>query len=200
MQEMPDAEININILNSLMYLYTAAVKPLEIEAKLLPQYALHKIEYDENTYAHLAKLHLNLRDLDKVVELFDKHDEAGLIPIRSMAHSYLEAGLRKKDTEIILHALSKFIEIKQEPHERVLKLLMNLKNIPDELYVMLKKNFTNYGAMLEKVRQFDKPTFRPQASGEYRGNFDRHHGPKRFNPKKNPKKALPYKVRKNMVL
>lgn len=149
---MPECEISVNILNSLLFMYRTAVKPMEIEAKVLPQYAIHKIDFDENTYAELAKLHLNLRDLDKVVEIFDKQDALGLKPIRSLAHSYLEAGLRKENTEIIIHALTKFMEIKQEPHDRILKLLGNLKHMPDELYVLLKKNFRNYGLMLERTR------------------------------------------------
>ena len=106
-----------------------------------------------------------MRDLDKVVELFDKSQEAGLKPIRSIASSYLEAGLRKEDPEIIIHALTKFIEIKQEPHERVLKLLGNLKQIPDELYVLLRQNFTTYGKLISRVRQFEFPSFRPEALG-----------------------------------
>ena len=104
---------------------------------------------------------MNLRDLDKVVELFDKSQEAGLKPIRNLCQCFLEAGLRKQDTELIIHALTKFIEIKQEPHHRVLKLLGNLRNIPDELYVLLKKNFTNYGLLKDNVRSFEQASFRP---------------------------------------
>ena len=102
-----------------------------------------------------------MRDLDKVVDLFDKSQAAGLRPIRDLVSSYLEAGLRKQDTEIIIHALSKFMEIKQEPHDRVLKLLGNLKKIPDELFVMLRKNFRRYGLMMDRVRRFEVPSFRP---------------------------------------
>ena len=201
MSQMPDVEINVQILNSLTYLHVQAVKPQEIEAKILPQYARHKIPYDENTYAHLSKLYLNLRDLDKVVELFDKSQEAGLKPIRNLCQCFLEAGLRKQDTELIIHALTKFIEIKQEPHHRVLKLLGNLRNIPDELYVLLKKNFTNYGLLKDNVRSFEQASFRPQADGMDKGLgvYDRTYG-KRFNPKKTKKKQLPYSVRKNLVM
>ena len=141
-----------------------------------------------------------MRDLDKVIDLFDKSQAAGLKPIRSLVSSYLEAGLRKQDTEIIIHALSKFLEIKQEPHDRVLKLLGNLKKIPDELFVMLRKNFTRYGLMKEKVRQFEHHSFRPQALGGDKGSFDRNHSGKRYNPKKNSGKRLPKDVRKNLVL
>lgn len=95
MQEMPESEVSVQVLNSLIHLYAGAIRPHEIESKVLPQYALHKIAYDENTYAHLSKLYLYMRDLDKVIDLFDKSQAAGLKPIRSLVSSYLEAGLRK---------------------------------------------------------------------------------------------------------
>ena len=94
--------MSVEVLNSLLYLFTVAVKPQEIEAKILPQYTLHNIPFDENTYAHLSKLYLNLRELDKVVELFDKSQEAGLKPVNKLLACFLEAGLRKQDTSIII--------------------------------------------------------------------------------------------------
>ena len=112
-----------------------------------------------------------------------------------MAHCYLEAGLRKKDTEIIIHALTKFIEIGHEPDHRALKLLGNLKHIPDELFFLLRKNFTNYGSLLQRVRQFEKPTFNTQPARD-RGLMLRNLTGKRYNPKKSHKKELPYTYRK----
>ena len=72
MQDSPDCEVSVEVLNSLLYLNTVAIRPLEIESKILPLYQQHKLKYDENTYAHLAKLYLDKRELDKVVELFDR--------------------------------------------------------------------------------------------------------------------------------
>ena len=103
--------------------------------------------------------------------------------------------MRKKDTEIIIHALTKFIEIGHEPDHRDLKLLGNLKQIPDELYVLLRKNFTNYGALLSRLRQFEKPTFGTQPAKD-RAIFHRKQTGKRYNPKKSYKKELPYSYRK----
>lgn len=93
--------------------------------------------------------------------------------------------------------------MKQEPHGRVLKLLGNMKNMPDELFVYLRKNFRKYGNMLERVRKFEEPSFRPQALGKPRGgfgNFDRNYGPKKYNPKKSHGKRLSRSTRKNLVL
>lgn len=165
MQDSPDCEVSVEVLNSLLYLNTVAIRPLEIESKILPLYQQHKLKYDENTYAHLAKLYLDKRELDKVVELFDRSQEAGLKPVNKMLTCYLEAGLRKQDTSIIIHALTKYKEAEQEPHHRVLKLLSNLRQIPDELFVILRRDFTRYGSLIQKVRKFEQPSFRPEAAG-----------------------------------
>ena len=57
MKEMPEeqCEVNVMVLNSLLYLFSISYKTNEIEAKILPEYAMNKINYDENTYAILAK-------------------------------------------------------------------------------------------------------------------------------------------------
>jgi len=122
-----------------------------------------------------------------------------------MASSYLEAALRKNDVISIHAALTKFIEIKKEPHHRVLKLLGNMVHIPDELYVLVRKNFTRYGKMIDRVRSFEKPSFRPQADGQDKGKYSgiykrEQTGKKKFNPKHNPGKKLPYSTRKNLVM
>lgn len=72
MQDDPNCTVSIEVLNSLLNLNAIAMRPHDIEAKVLPQYAMHKLSYDANTYSHLARFYLDKRDLDKVVELFDK--------------------------------------------------------------------------------------------------------------------------------
>ena len=144
-----------------MQLYVTAVKPEFIEAKVLPEYTLHKVAFDKNTYTHLSKLHLQTRDLDKVIAMFDQSQEKGLQPTWRLLSNFLEAGLRKNDPEIIIHALTKFVEQKLEPHPRALKLLGNIRHMPDEIYVILRKYFPRYGAVAQDLRQFEQPSFRP---------------------------------------
>ena len=87
----------------------------------------------------------------------------------------------------------------QEPHHRVLKLLGNMKQMPDELYMILRRDFRRYGALIENVRKFETPSFRPNAVGKDKGFGVNNPSKKRFNPKKTIKKMLPYSSRKNMV-
>ena len=58
MQSMPECEVNINVLNSLVHLYSSALRPEELEQKVLPQYEKHRVEYDANTFTHLANMYL----------------------------------------------------------------------------------------------------------------------------------------------
>jgi hypothetical protein len=65
----------------------------------------------------LSKLYLNLRDLDKVVELYRKSPDVN----QRLLDAFLEAGMRKNDADLICEGLEKFVEIKRKPHNRVLK-------------------------------------------------------------------------------
>jgi len=160
--------VNVHILNSLVILFSNALKPELVEQKILPLYSKHRIDHDMYTFQHLAKLQLNIRELDKVVELYRKTPQVN----KMILGSFMEAGLRKEDSDIVCEALEKFVEIGHEPHPRVLKRLSSIKKMPDRMYVLLKKHFPDYGLMKLKVRQFDKPTDRPEASGMPFRTFD----------------------------
>ena len=118
----------------------------------MPQYAKHRVEQDANTYAHLSAVYLKLRELDKVIELYDKSQEKGLKPTYKLISQYLEAALRKEDSELIYKGLSKFADIGLTPHHRVLKRLGDLKHVPDNIYVILKTKFPQYGNIKLAVR------------------------------------------------
>jgi pentatricopeptide repeat protein len=81
LRDKPECEITIQVLNSLLILYGNALKPQELESKVLPEYQVNRIEYDANTYSHLMKLFLNIRDLDKVIELYRKSQDAEIKPV-----------------------------------------------------------------------------------------------------------------------
>ena len=159
MQTIPENEVNINILNSLVHLYSAALRPEELEQKVLPQFEKHRVKQDANTFTHLAKLYLKLRDLDKVVELYNTCLESGYQPKYKLVSHYLEAGLRKEDSELIYDGLKKFHELGLVPHQYVLKKLGQLRHMPDNIYVLLKTKFPQYGLLKQRIRQFEKPKF-----------------------------------------
>ena len=75
--------------------------------------------------------------------------------------SVVEAAIRTDDADIIYDALKDFVEIKREPHRRIVNQLNNILHIPDRIYVLLKQHFGWSGQMKRRTREFEKPTFRP---------------------------------------
>ena len=66
----PDIKININILNSMLWLHTSALRVEELDANVLPLYDKHKIRHDVYTYQHLSKLYCNLADYEMVLNMY----------------------------------------------------------------------------------------------------------------------------------
>ena len=93
----PQGLVNINILNSLVLMFSNTLRLEELEHKILPLYSKHRINHDMYTFQHLCKLHLNLRETGKVVELFKKSEADGLGYNKFMLNSYIEAGMRMED-------------------------------------------------------------------------------------------------------
>ena len=122
-EQSKDCEVNVFILNSLVYLFSCALKTQELEAKVLPQFERHRIQHDVNTYQHLTKLYLNLRDLEKVIELYRKSIEAGHRPTWRLLMNYLEASMRLTDSNLIINALEKFTELELTPKPQMLSKL-----------------------------------------------------------------------------
>ena len=53
-------------------MYSNALKPIDLETKVLPEYTKHRIQHDVYTYQHITKMYLNMLELDKVIELYRK--------------------------------------------------------------------------------------------------------------------------------
>jgi hypothetical protein len=66
-----DCEPNIQILNSLVLLFSNALNVEELERKVLPLYVQNNIKHDVYTFQHLSKMYLNMRELDQVVKLYN---------------------------------------------------------------------------------------------------------------------------------
>ncbi len=67
-----DTEVNIQVLNSLLLLYSNALRPEQLEAEVLPLYEKFKIKHDVYTYQNLTRMYLKLRDFDTIMLLWDK--------------------------------------------------------------------------------------------------------------------------------
>lgn len=181
-------EVNVYVLNTMLRLYVNALKPREMEAKILPEFEKHRVKYDQNTYGELMRLFLTTRDLDKVLEIYRKYEADFEKPIYKCMKVFLEVAMRKKDANLIQEALERFDEHGLVPHPRVLKELNSVQHMPDEIYLLLRHKFPRYGLGLKRVRQFESDSFRPQAEGKRGLDRMTEHGKKRL--KKNPTRPI----------
>ena len=72
MEENPEAKVTEQVIGSMLQLYCKALRLDELEAKVLPLYAKHKLPYSIYTYQNLSKLYLNLAEYDMVKVLYRK--------------------------------------------------------------------------------------------------------------------------------
>lgn len=193
-QMVEDMPPNIQVLNSLLLMFSNALNPIDLETKVLPEYTKYRIQHDVYTYQHLTKMYLNMLDLEKVIELYRKCLAAKIAPNKLMLSTVLEAGLRKEDSDVVYDVLTSYVELKQEPHIRQLKTLSMLKHIPDRLFVLIRKNFNVQGKIGLQTRQFEKPTFRKE--GEDKLSFKTTSNYKRTRNKKRSDPSMPKVIRK----
>ena len=50
LEKKPNLEVNINVLNSMVLLYANALRPEELEAKVLPLFDKHRMQYNVYTF------------------------------------------------------------------------------------------------------------------------------------------------------
>ena len=82
-----------------------------------------------------------------VINLYQKIKQENFGPNQMYLDSVLEAGLRTDDSAVVFDAMSDFIRLKKDPHRRLLNQVVNLKHMPDRLYVLLKENYSHKGVL-----------------------------------------------------
>lgn len=63
-----------------------------------------------------------------------------------MMHMYLEIGIKMMDMRMVLDGLEMFKKIKRTPKNEILKMLGNLKNLPEEIRTSLMDFEIRFGA------------------------------------------------------
>jgi pentatricopeptide repeat protein len=157
---MEQEKINIDLytLNSLLLVHCSAHKLELVEGLVVPLYEKYNIPMDNYTYEHIIRMLLDLREYLAVFNLYDKLKAKNLIPTNYILNSIVEAGIRADKVDFVVEGLQKFKEYNDEPEPRLLRLLSNLDEIPDRLYVELRE-WRAYNS-LQKMREFKPATFR----------------------------------------
>jgi pentatricopeptide repeat protein len=149
--------IDLYTLNSLLLVHSSAHKLDLVEGLVVPLYEKFGIPMDNYTYEHIIRMLLDLREYLSVFNLYDKLKAKDLVPTNYILNSIVEAGIRANKVDFIVEGLQRFKEIKDTPEPRLLRLLSNLDEVPDRLYVEMK-DWVNYNT-LAKRREFKPAVF-----------------------------------------
>jgi pentatricopeptide repeat protein len=156
--EAENLPIDVYILNSLLYVHCSAHKLELVEGLVVPLYEKHGVAMDGYTYEHIIRMLLDLREFLSIFNLYDKFKSRDLRPTPFLLNSVIEAGIRANKVDFIVECLQKFQDIKDEPEQKLIRLLTNIEEIPDRLYVELRR-FRQYNKMTRR-REFRPATFR----------------------------------------
>lgn len=111
-----DAEVNIQVLNSMLLLFSNALRPEQLEAEVLPLYEKFKIKHDVYTYQNLTRMYLKLRDFDTIMVLWDKlRTKETFKPNQMMLNTVFEAAIRIKNSDRMVECLEEYVEQKKTP-------------------------------------------------------------------------------------
>jgi len=149
--------MNVNLLNSLLFVHTKANMKEKIEGLVLPLYEKYAIKRDTFTYQHLMEMYLAQRDMDTIDRLYGVMKSEGVEPSFYCMNYYLEMAMRLQDTNKIVEVLEDFIKAKKEPKPYLLKKLGKADDMPDTVFVLLQEFENKYGFAADKVRRHRAP-------------------------------------------
>jgi pentatricopeptide repeat protein len=150
------------VLNSMIEIHCAVHKKDIVEGLVLPLFEKHGVEMDEHTYNYIMKMLCELRNQEEVFKLYDIVKQKNLTLLEPTLNYVLESGIRANKIDFIVESLEKFKENNLQPRPGLLRLLTNMEEVPDRLYVELK-NWLPYNQMKHRIRQFRPPQFRERS-------------------------------------
>lgn len=98
-----------------------------------------------------------------VISTYERLKEQDLPVNREIMNAYLNAATRNKETELVVDALNSMHEKKIEPYSYLLKMLGEMEEHPDSLYLALKNFDVTYGSISRKIRKFKEPSERKKS-------------------------------------
>jgi pentatricopeptide repeat protein len=156
--ENENLPIDIYILNSLLFVHCSAHKLDLVEGLVVPLYEKHGVPMDRFTYENIIVMLLDLKEYLALFNLYDKLKAKNIVATQKILNAIIEAGTKGNKVDFVVEGLQKLREIKREPEQRLLRLLTNLLEIPDRLYVELRE-WMPYNKM-SRPRVFKPAIFR----------------------------------------
>ena len=142
--EKNEMKISVQILDSLLEVHCIVHKIENVDGLVLPLYEKYGFEFTLYTYEKLSKMLLDLRMYDRVIRIYEtllqKSEKSGYCELTDrVLNCTMETGLRTNDCDLIVSCLKNFGNIKAKPQSTLLRSLASMENLPDSLYVELRK-------------------------------------------------------------
>lgn len=131
-------QVNVQLLNTMLYLHTKAVREEELETRVLPLYKKHKIQYDVYTYQHLIEFFREKQDADQVYKLYARLKAQEIQPNKSILEATCFMALKQQDADLTYVLLKDYLSIQREPTQFILSSISQIRNVPDHLYAFMK--------------------------------------------------------------
>eukprot|EP00826_Nyctotherus_ovalis_P043413 TRINITY_DN456_c0_g1_i10.p2 TRINITY_DN456_c0_g1~~TRINITY_DN456_c0_g1_i10.p2 ORF type:complete len:140 (+),score=24.78 TRINITY_DN456_c0_g1_i10:261-680(+) len=97
----------------------------------------------------------------KVLEIFDKFKEAKLPPSIYIYNMHLDAAIRLNDSNRIVETLHTIAQLGMTPKRHYLKILGQMKDLPDRVFMALQ-SFWKFANVRYPKHRFSSHSFRPR--------------------------------------
>lgn len=162
--EKNNIKISVHILDSLLEVHCSMHKMEDVDGLVLPLYEKYGFEFTLNTYEKLCQMLFDLRKFDRVIKIYEallkKSEEKNYYQLSDRILNYImETGIKTNDCDLIVSSLKNFRNINAQPKRHLLRTLASLDNLPDSLFVELRK-WIDTDKLSRKFRAFSPPQIR----------------------------------------
>ena len=135
-----DNNIKINgfIANSLLLCYCNAQKWDEVDNRIIPFFNKHKLKLDVHSYDGIVRMLIEMKNFKGLIQVCNDMKLHNIQPNQNILNNLLESYMRFNDVTGITDCLRKLRQMNKRVRGPLIAILINAKNLPDELYIELK--------------------------------------------------------------
>lgn len=147
-------EINSYICNGILLTFCNAQKWDEVDNRVIPYFNKHKVKLNVFSYQIIIHMLNEIKNYNAIQNIYEIMNKENIEPTQLILNDLLEMNMRLNNIDGILFSLRRLREMNKNPRGPLLHILIEAKNMPDELYLELK--YWNKGF----ERKFLTPSFK----------------------------------------
>lgn len=137
--EKSGGKVDEYVLNSMLSVYIRAGKTEEIEGMMLPLYETYGVTKTMHTYRHLINHYRDMRDPDKVFQIWEVMKKENIKPDFYICNTYLETSYRFNQVDRLVESMQSLKKIGGMPRYAVIRRLNDQKDLPVRVWVELQE-------------------------------------------------------------